>query len=598
MRLAAIHNPTRKGRGESVTFPLEYQLTVQQSMRRKKPIIVAETENVQLKVLFALLGSSDVGPLLVQPLVMEGEAIGAIIAGNSRSRRPFTPNEAKLCQSMADQLVGAIENANRYNEAREELANLEMMRKQERTVFREATERVQELTEKLANAETEVKELQQREEAAREARNALEIQLMSSRAEMDTLSERLVVLEGDLAQAHASAKAQMRWYEEELTRQEGAWQDTAQIAEWIQTVLQSMMAGLLVVDAEGVIQRANVASGILLGQDIEELQGLPVKAVSDDERWQQAVAAASNGEAVRVTMQVASSTLMCDLAPSADSEDDRRDANPVTVILQDVSAEAEEKRARLEKISAMAENLRTPVTTVISYADLLLSETVGIIGDVQRKFLLRMKAGAERIIQMIDDLSQEAGGEERWTLLQRESVDVTKLVEAAVASSHVQLEDKSLTVELDLSSDLPTIQADPDYLRRVLSNLLSNACLASSVGGRVEVKASQSDNLPFEQEQLEYNGDGFVIVSVKDSGGGLSEDAFHRIFDQGRPSQTPLGLGESGAGLALTKTLVEAHGGRLWVENHSGIGATFSVVLPVDDREVEPHRKNLGEPST
>ena len=121
MRLAAIHNPSRKGRGESVAFPLEYQLTVQQAMRRKKHIIVEESDNVQLKVLFALLGSSEIGPLLVQPLVMDGDAIGAIIVGNSRSRRPFAPNEAKLCQSMAEQLVGAIQNARRFEAAQEQI---------------------------------------------------------------------------------------------------------------------------------------------------------------------------------------------------------------------------------------------------------------------------------------------------------------------------------------------------------------------------------------------------------------------------------------------------------------------------------------------
>jgi signal transduction histidine kinase len=78
------------------------------------------------------------------------------------------------------------------------------------------------------------------------------------------------------------------------------------------------------------------------------------------------------------------------------------------------------------------------------------------------------------------------------------------------------------------------------------------------------------------------NGDGFVIISVKDSGGGLSDEAFSQIFDRSRPVQTPAGLGESGAGLALAKTLVEAQGGRLWVESETGIGTTFNLVLPVN----------------
>jgi len=89
MRLVAIHNPTRQGRGEAVAFPLEYQLTVQQAVRRRKYVIVEESDNVQLKVLFALLGSGETGPLLVQPLIGEKDVVGAIIVGNARSRRPL-----------------------------------------------------------------------------------------------------------------------------------------------------------------------------------------------------------------------------------------------------------------------------------------------------------------------------------------------------------------------------------------------------------------------------------------------------------------------------------------------------------------------------
>jgi signal transduction histidine kinase len=583
MRLAAIYNPTRKGRGESVTFPLEYQLTVQQAMRRKKYLIVEESDNVQLKVLFALMGSSDTGPLLVQPLVTDEEASGAIIVGNSRSRRPFTPNEAKLCQSMADQVAGAIQNARRYQAAQDQIASLKSANEQERAVFRKTSASLQDLTDRLAARQHDTDELSQREEAAREARNALEIKLAAQQAELDTMSGRLAVLETDLAQAHAHTEAQSRWYESELVRRQEEWDESVQALEWIQTVLQSMTVGMLVAADDGVILQSNVASEILLERDSEELLGQELAAISDDGRWQQAVATASGGEAVRLTMQVGANTLMCDVAPLPDPESAQGDAIGMIVVLQDISPETEEQRARLETINSMAEELRTPMTTIISYTDLLLSERLGILGDVQRKFMLRIKAGAERIVQMIGDLRRETGGKERWTSLQRQAVDVNKLVEAAVAGSSVQLEDKALVLDLQLPDDLPAVQADPDYLRRVLSNLISNACLASSVGGQIQIKATQSDRISSERASLDLNGDEYVVVSVKDCGGGLSEEALGCIFDRGRPSQTPLGLGESGAGMALVKTLVEAHGGRLWVETDNGVGATFSVILPVND---------------
>jgi signal transduction histidine kinase len=183
---------------------------------------------------------------------------------------------------------------------------------------------------------------------------------------------------------------------------------------------------------------------------------------------------------------------------------------------------------------------------------------------------------------MTDDLNREAGLEEQWSGPQRQPVDVSSLIEDTVSGSHCQLEDRDLTLELVLPDDLPSIQADPDHLRRVLAHLLSNACLASTVGGQVLVQAARSPSALLEREELSLNGDGFVVVSVSDSGGGLSEEALNRVFDRDRPSRTPEGLGESGAGLSLVRTLVEAHGGRLWVESERGVGTTFSFLLPVN----------------
>jgi two-component system phosphate regulon sensor histidine kinase PhoR len=524
---------------------------------------------------------------LVQPLEDNGESIGAVIVGNSRSRRPFMANEVKLCQSMAEQVVNAIRNARRYRATQDRAEKLDKELTEGVRSLNRAKEQIQELTDRLTGAQMGMEEISRREELTREERNALEIRLVSSRAEVDTLSERLAVLEGDLGQAHANAEAQLRWHEEEVARQQVAWQEEAMVAEWFRVVLQGMTAGVLITDDSGMIHEANVAAEILLERDAAELQGLALEEISADERWQQAVRTASGGEAVRLTMQVGANTLMCDMTPLGFDPAQEQNGGLVT-ILQDISTESETQRDQLETVATMARELRTPMTAIINYVDLLLSEAVGIVGGAQRKFLLRIKAAAEQMIQMTNDLAREASTEEQWISPKRQVVHVGELIERAVAGSTIQLEDRAITLDIDLPEDLPTVEADPDYLRRVLTNLLSNACLASSEGGRIEVWAAQSNGLPFEPGPMELNGDGFVIVSVRDTGGGLSDDALSRIFDRARPSRTPQGLGESGAGLALVKTLVEAHGGRLWVESENGVGTTFSFVLPVNEQRGAP----------
>ena len=583
MRLAAIYNPARQGRGEGVAFPTEYQLTIQQAMRRKHYVIAEEADNVQLKVLFALMGSSEIGPLLVQPLVADREAIGAIIVGNARSQRPFTPNEAKLCQSMAEQLVGAIQNARRYQAVQEEVQELRQTLKRERLQLEQTKAHFMDLTDRLAKLQAEIEERQRQAELAREARNALEIKLVSSRAENQALSERIAVLESDLAQAHANVEAQMRWYEEELARRQTEWQETALPAGWMAEAMQTMTAGVLYADAEGRILEANMAAEILLEQEGEQLRGLPLSMVSDDERWNQAILTAGQGEVARLTMPVGERTLMCELVPLTDLDAEGEPVTGLLVIMQDVTAEMEDQRRYRETVASLAEELRTPMTTIVSYADLLLGETMGILGGAQRKFVLRIKAAAERMVQMTNDLTRLAGEESPWISPRRQKINMHEFLETMVANLCLDLEERDLSLDVVLPDDLPPIEADPDYLRQILHHLLSNACLASVNGGRIRVEAVRSRDLPFEQEQAGRNGDGFVLVSIQDSGGGLSEEALARVFDRARPSRTPPGLGESGAGLALVKTLVEAHGGRLWVESRDGVGATFSFVLPIEE---------------
>lgn len=583
MRLVAIHNPARQGRGESVTFPLEYQLAVQQAIRRRKPVAVETSDNVQLKVLFALLGSAETGPLLVQPLLTDNEAIGAIIAGNSVSGRTFSPDEVKLCQSMASHVVNAIRNARLYQVTVDEIARLHQTQRAVRQEMAEAAQQNQERADRLGKLGAEAQDLRAREEAAREARNTLEIQLASSRAEVEALTERLLVLETDLAQAHARAEAHSLWYADESARMRTEWDETVLGVESSQNILYGMTAGILVTDMHAVIRDANFAAEILLDRSIDELQNMQLQDVSADERWQQAVLTAAGGEAVRVTMQMGLNTLMCDLAPLVDPDASQDEEHRLIVILQDVSAEVAEERSRLESIAMLAHELRTPITTIISYADMILSEAVGMVGSAQRKYLTRIRAGAERMVEMTDDLTRAAGVEEQRIGSQRQVVDVHGLIEATVAGSQPQLEDRELSLEVHVPEDLPAINADPDHLRHALSHLLSNACLASTVGGQVLVQAAKSPTLPPGGEELSFNGDSFVVVSIRDSGGGLSEEALNRVFDLARPSRTPAGLGESGAELSLARTLVEAHGGRLWVESEKGVGTTFSLVLPVNN---------------
>jgi|GEM_PF-917715 len=652
MRLAAIYNPARHGRGEGVAFPLDYQLAVQQALRRKRYIIVEEADNVQLKVLFALLGSSDIGPLLIQPLVSENDAIGAIIVGNSRSQRLFTANEAKLCQSMADQLVGAIQNARRYRALQAKSEETTRSLAEEHRASQQARAQTQDLADRLASVQAGTDDIRRREESAREARNALEIKLVSSRAESESLTDRLAILESDLAQTHANAEAQLNWHKIELARQEAAWQEALQSQDRLQAILHSLTAGLIIADREGRIVEANVASEILLDRDTDQLKGANLQTISDDPRWKQAVLIASGGDApaVRLTITIGSNTgqiigrgntLLCDVAPVSGTEAGHELAKGIVVVMQDISTEIDEyqsHKAVVAQIASKTQELQSSLATAANYANLVLSDiavhadpplsregtetavpeapqsgaqrgvTTGITGH---KFLLRLRTSVERAAQMADEMVHLAAGspDRRRTAgfseqqVERATVDVNHLIETAVADSQPQLEDKDLVLDLDLPDGLPAVEVDLDDLRRVMTNLLHNACLVSPAGGHIQVQASHSPEPHVSGGRPEGhagphasggharggpapggNGNSFVIISVRDWGGGLPHEALDQVFDRTRPGQTPQGLGASGLELALTKALVESQRGYVWVETENGVGTTFSLALPIEER--------------
>ena len=224
---------------------------------------------------------------------------------------------------------------------------------------------------------------------------------------------------------------------------------------------------------------------------------------------------------------------------------------------------------RSEVIASLSQELRTPMTSINGYTDLLLNESVGILGEMQRQFLQRVKANIERMSGMLDDLVLATAADTAHVELEPESVNLAEVVEEASLGSAAQFRESSITLQLDLAESLPALHADRDSLCQILSHLLANACQCSRSGTQVRVSAQRSE------------AEGHVAVSITDTGGGISPSDRQRVFSRRYRADNPLieGLGDTGIGLSIAKTLVEAHGGRIWVDSEMGQGSTFTFVL-------------------
>ena len=236
-----------------------------------------------------------------------------------------------------------------------------------------------------------------------------------------------------------------------------------------------------------------------------------------------------------------------------------------------------------EVIASIAQELRSPMTSIVGYTDLLLNESMGIIGALQRKILQRVQSSTERMFSLLDNLVSITALDSGQFELEPERVDVTVVLEEAIGGAKSQFQDKNLTLRMDIGHDLPHITADRDAVLQIATHLISNAILASAVESEVSLIANHVDaSIPGPGDTERQTA--CIQLSVTDSGDGIKPEDQQRVFLRKYRADNPLidGLGDTGVALSISKALVDAHGGYIWLESEVGLGTTFNVLLPVE----------------
>ncbi len=234
-----------------------------------------------------------------------------------------------------------------------------------------------------------------------------------------------------------------------------------------------------------------------------------------------------------------------------------------------------------EQVTLVAQELRGPLASISGYTDLLMGESVGAIGELQRLFLQRIKASTERARVLLDDLVQTATSNGEVSSLDLQPVQVADVIRDTLRRLAGQIKEKQINLQIDLDSSLPPLELNRDLMEQIMYHLLSNACQASAPAGEVAVAVRYEGDGP---GQLEDTADqtGYLFVSVRDSGGGVELSAQPYVFDRHYRAEHPFiaGLGETSMGLPLVRELLQAQGGRIWIESELDMGSTFSMVLP------------------
>lgn len=238
------------------------------------------------------------------------------------------------------------------------------------------------------------------------------------------------------------------------------------------------------------------------------------------------------------------------------------------VVLHDISELRRLERVRRDFVANVSHEFKTPLTAIQGFAETLLA---GALEDRRnsRRFLEIIRDHASRLGRLTDDLLKLSLIEAGKLELDIQPIALADLVAACVETSRFQANQKQLVLDVECPSQLPRVKGDAGRLREVLQNLLDNAVQYTPTGGRILVSAALQDQR--------------MVITVADTGIGIPEAEQGRIFerfyrvDAARSREA----GGTGLGLAIARHIVEAHGGRIWVESTVGQGSKFHFSIPL-----------------
>lgn len=346
-------------------------------------------------------------------------------------------------------------------------------------------------------------------------------------------------------------------------------------------ILESVADGVLVTDAANRITLCNASTERILElkadqvlmQPLEQFSGLFERA---SQTWLQTIQKWSkdpkayqletfaerleldNGRVVAVT-----------LAPVFF----RNEFLATVSIFRDITHEVQVDRLKSEFIANVSHELKTPMTSIKGYVEVMLMGVTGQLSPQQERFLKIIKSNTERLNVLVNDILDVSRIESGRLILDMQPTDVSKLAGEVVEEYKRRSRDdgRVINFSLDVAADLPQITADPIRLRQIISSLVNNGYSYTPDEGHVNITLNADEDK--------------IKVDVKDDGIGISDKDGRRIFERFFRGEDPMVLQTAGTGLglAISKVLVEMHGGKIWFTSKGvhGEGSTFSFTLPV-----------------
>jgi signal transduction histidine kinase/DNA-binding response OmpR family regulator len=338
----------------------------------------------------------------------------------------------------------------------------------------------------------------------------------------------------------------------------------------VQLAMAAMADGVLVADTRSGAVSVNPAARTMLGipPDVEV-----TTAYLKDEvgfyPFDLVVAAHGDGTAVREEVRIGDRVLHSVVTPLVE----HGQPTGAVVVLRDLGETRELSRRRSEFAQLMSHELRTPLTSVAGALDIVLSGYAGPLTEKQHRYIEMARIAATRMNLLVDQLLDLARAQAGSITVQLTALHLDKLARSVVERYRETARVKQLRIDVVTTAEGIGILGDPDRLAQVLGNLLSNSIKFAPPGGTIDVEVFGPPLLT-----------DAVGVSVHNEGAPIAEDERERIFEPFSASGRR--VGGTGLGLSISRSIVEAHGGKIWVESGER-GTRFVFTLPAKPHDAK-----------
>ena len=332
----------------------------------------------------------------------------------------------------------------------------------------------------------------------------------------------------------------------------------------LDAILNHMNDGILIINAEGNVERINLAAQSmfnLTSQDAINRSAVEVlRQVQLIELWK---ACSATGKQQVTTVETSPGRLFLQGIATPVTWGEK---SSIMLIFQDLTRIHQLELVRKEFVSNVSHELRTPLSSMRALNE-TLQDTISEEPEVSQKFLKKMDQELDNLIQLVNELLELSRLESGRVPIDRQRVSPSVLLQSAEDHMKLQAERNGLEIMTIHNNVLPDVSADFTRIDQVFTNLIHNAIKFTPPGGKITLSAMQ------EEDQ--------VVFTIEDTGIGISPEVLPRIFERFYKADRSRASTGTGLGLSISKHVIESHGGKIWAESVEGKGSKFSFSLPI-----------------